>query len=255
VVVTSKNDTGAEHGTDRDWWIVAGMAVAATSAALARFTGLRGLAELTGWPDRLAWLLPVTVDAYAMTATRVWLTSSSRSPAARRFARANATGAIAASVAGNTFYHAVQTGLLDVTWPMIVTVGAVPAVVLGLTAHLHAIRSRPNSPGRVPASADPGPEAVPSPDSDDARPRSQSRPPRRPRRPRYRSDEALFAAALEADARHRTERGKQISRDALRTELRIGGPRASDLHRRLIAHLDTTDPFPVPDREENSTPR
>src|SRR5438034_1193191 len=49
---------------------MAGMAVAAASAATASFTGLRGLALVAGWPDRIAWLLPVTIDAYAMTSAR-----------------------------------------------------------------------------------------------------------------------------------------------------------------------------------------
>ena len=70
---------------ERDWWVIAGMTVAATSAAVASFTGLEGLAALAGWPSRLAWLLPVTVDAYAMTSARVWLATSrpSRSPRRR----------------------------------------------------------------------------------------------------------------------------------------------------------------------------
>lgn len=49
----------------RDGWVVAGMAVAAASSAIASFAGLRGLAEVAGWPARLAWLLPITIDAYA----------------------------------------------------------------------------------------------------------------------------------------------------------------------------------------------
>jgi hypothetical protein len=55
---------------------MAGMATAAVSAAVASFAGLRGLAMVAGWPDGLAWLLPVTIDAYAMTSARVWLTDS-----------------------------------------------------------------------------------------------------------------------------------------------------------------------------------
>jgi hypothetical protein len=67
--------TTAAAGTapPRDWWVIAGMATAAASAAVASFAGLRGLAGAAGWPDRLAWLLPVTIDAYAMTSARVWL--------------------------------------------------------------------------------------------------------------------------------------------------------------------------------------
>jgi len=45
---------------------------------------------MAGWPGALAMLLPLTIDAYAATATRVWLAASTRSARARRFARANA---------------------------------------------------------------------------------------------------------------------------------------------------------------------
>ena len=92
----------------RDWWVITGMAVAATSAAVASFSGLQDLASLAGWPPDLGWLLPITVDAYA------------------------------ASITSNAIYHPVHAGLLSVTWPIIVVVGAVPAAVLGLTAHLPA---------------------------------------------------------------------------------------------------------------------
>src|SRR5918992_2959411 len=134
--------TAGQADDGRDGWVMAGMLIAAASAAVASFTGLRGLALIAGWPDRLAWLLPLTVDAYAMTSARVWLAASTHSVAARRFARANALGAIAASIAGNAAYHAVGAGLLSVSWPIVVVVGAVPAAVLGLTAHLHALSGR-----------------------------------------------------------------------------------------------------------------
>ena len=130
---------------DRDWWVTIGMTIAAASAAVASFSGLQGLAFIAGWPTRLAWLLPVTLDAYAMTSARVWLAATTPSAGARRFARANAIGAIAASTAGNATYHAARTGLLSVSWPIVVLVGAVPAAVLGLTAHLHALRGRTES--------------------------------------------------------------------------------------------------------------
>ena len=91
------------------------------SAAVASFSGLQGLAHIAGWPVRLAWLLPVTLDAYAMTSARVWLAASTRSAAARRFARANAIGAIAASIAGNATYHAAR---LEATFSQIEDIAA-----------------------------------------------------------------------------------------------------------------------------------
>jgi Protein of unknown function (DUF2637) len=222
---------------DRDWWVVLGMTTAAASAAVASFSGLRGLAQTAGWPPRLAWLLPITIDAYAMTSARVWLATTTRSGSARRFARANALGAIAASTAGNAAYHAIGAGLLAVTWPIVVLVGAVPATVLGLTAHLHALRGR-TAPAR-PAEADP--ESRPEnptenrTEADAGSPHRRRTGASRPRRPRHRTEADLLAAARAADTRHRAEHGRPITRDALRTALRVSGSRATELRRQLAA--------------------
>lgn len=233
---------------DRDWWVLVGMTIAAASAAVASFSGLRGLAEAAGWPPHMAWLLPVTIDAYAMTSARVWLASSTGSPGARRFARANALGAIAASTAGNAAYHAIAAGLLTATWPIIVLVGAVPATVLGLTAHLHALRGRTDPPRRggdgpedgTESGTGDGPESRPH-----TRPQTRSR-----RRPRYRTEDELLTAARAANARYReANAGRPITRDALRAALRISGPRATELRRTLAAEATPQ----VPEREENTT--
>lgn len=311
--------------TERDLWSMSGMTIAATSAAVASFSGLRGLASAAGWPEHLAWLLPVTVDAYAMTATRLWLAGRTRHRRARRFAAANALGAIAGSVAGNAIYHALSTGLLAVTWPIVVSVGAVPAAVLGLIAHLHALHTgiepadvtapellRGPEPdplpdpeatgpdwGNIPSSrsedrpeSDPGDGGESGPgdgpetrsevlsqsrtesgpesgteDRPEARTedRSESRTEdrrrtgptsgtRRPsrKRPRYRTDADLMDAARAADQRHRDRHGRPITRDALRAALRISGPRATELRRRLAASAPAV---PVPDAKEVANQR
>jgi uncharacterized protein DUF2637 len=234
--MTPPNETATAKATpDRDWWVMAGMAVAAASAALASFSGLRGIAMIAGWPDRLAWLLPLTIDAHAMTSARVWLAASTLAPAAKRFARANALGAIAASIAGNAAYHAIGAGLLRASWPIVVTVGAVPAAVLGLTAHLHALRSRiePDSPpvGRTPPGTQdrtrPNPRRGPG--SDSVRPPAR----RGSKRPRPRTEDELMTAARIADNRYQDAHGRPITRDALRKALRISGARATELRRTL----------------------
>jgi hypothetical protein len=205
-----------------------GMAVAAASAAIASFTGLRGLAQVAGWPDRLAWLLPVTIDAYAMTSARVWLTGMSPTGRAWRLARANAIGAIATSIVGNAGYHLVSAGLLTISWPIVVLVGAVPAAVLGLTAHLHALRTVTGSASD---------RELADPERPEVRPESRTR--TRPRRSRPRTDDGLMKAAREADARYRaTHNGRPITRDALRSALRIAGPKATEIRRRLAAETN-----------------
>jgi hypothetical protein len=241
---------------ERDLWAVSGMAIAATSAAVASFSGLRGLASVAGWPEHLSWLLPVTVDAYAMTSTRLWLAGRTKRRGARRFAAANAFGAIASSVAGNAVYHAVSTGLIAVSWPIVVSVGAVPAAVLGLITHLHALHSGPEptdvpelEPGLAPESRN---EDGPSPNDEDRTelwsqrpdPGSELRahsPPRK--RPRYRTEADLMNAARTADRRHREKYGRPITRDALRVALKISGPRATELRRSLAGTTPAARPL------------
>ena len=209
------------------------MAIAAASSAFASFAGLRGVAVVAGWPARLAWLLPITIDAYAMTSARVWLASTPASSRARRFARANAIGAIATSIVGNAGYHLVASGLLTISWPIIVLVGAVPAAVLGLTAHLHALRAAPIEEASVSA--------------DDAD-RTESRTGAGTRPAVTRSGAELLKAAREADTQYRAaHRGRPITRDALREALHIAGPKATELRRRLAAEsTDRKEAQPTP---------
>jgi hypothetical protein len=243
---------------------MAGMAVAAASAAVASFTGLRGLALVAGWPDRLAWLLPVTIDAYAMTSARVWLAGTSHTRRARRFAQANAIGAIATSIVGNAAYHAVSVRLLIVSWPIVVVVGAVPAAVLGLTAHLHALRTIERGRPGPDANKD-GAESEQESGTEDGTQyrtesgtehRSETRTRSRTRkRVKSRTEDELMTAARAADAKYRAAHdGRPITRDELRTALRIAGPKATELRRRLVAESTEAQPTEAqteaPDRKE-----
>jgi hypothetical protein len=231
------SDTTNATSPPRDLWVMAGMLIAAASAAVASFTGLRGLALITGWPARLAWLLPVTLDAYAMTSARVWLASTTRARRARRFARANAIGAIAASIAGNATYHSVTVGLMHITPPIVVLVGAVPAAVLGFTAHLHALRTLVE------------PEDVREDESEDEAGSADERPKARTRskpkrRPRPRTEDELRTSAREANEAYRdAHHGRSITRDELRAVLKISGTKATELRRWLTTQ--PTDPKEV----------
>ncbi|MFB8777149.1 DUF2637 domain-containing protein [Streptomyces broussonetiae] len=201
---------------ERDWWVVAGMTVTALSAAVSSFSGLRALASATGWPDALAWLLPLTVDAYAMTATRVWLSDWTGSDRARRFARWNAVMAIALSLVGNGIWHLVASAVLTVTWPIVILVGAVPPAILGLLSHLAVLR------GQI----DDGQPTCASPEQMLAGTADASTEPD----PKPKEGAGLLSAAQAADASHRAEHnGKPITRDALRKTLRISTKRATEL--------------------------
>ncbi len=150
----------------RDRGTYGGMLAVAVAAAVLSFSALSGLAELAGVTAglplpaggrfRLAWLLPIAVDAYAVTATRVWLRTAGTART-RAYARRNAVGAIGLSVAGNAAYHALTAAgvasLADVRagWAVVVAVSAVPPVLLGLVGHLHALVSDDHGSAIAPA--------------------------------------------------------------------------------------------------------
>jgi len=120
--------------------------VAGIAAAVASYAALYELARRTGWPSYTAWLYPLTIDAYAVAALRVWLSRGTRNTEARRRARRGAVGAIVASVAGNAALHAAFAHVYVITWPVVVAVAATPPIVLGLVSHLFALRALPAEP-------------------------------------------------------------------------------------------------------------
>ncbi|MEU9685345.1 DUF2637 domain-containing protein [Amycolatopsis japonica] len=189
------------------------MTVTALSAAVSSFSGLQSLAAATGWPAVLAPLLPLTVDAYAMTSTRVWLSNRTRSAEARRFARWNAVVAIALSLVGNGVWHLVAARTIDLGWPIVVCVGAVPPAVLGLLSHLAVLRGQDGE--------------------DDMSSRRPDEDEHQNDRTAVDEDNLLLAAARAADAAHRTEHGKAITRDELRRVLHVSTERASVILRKL----------------------
>ncbi|MYX25800.1 DUF2637 domain-containing protein [Streptomyces sp. SID8381] len=195
----------------RDWWVIAGMAVTACAAAVSSFSGLRSLAAATGWPETLSPLLPFTIDAYAMTATRVWLSNATGSLAARRFARWNAIGAIGLSLVGNAAWHLIAAKVLTVTWPIVVVVGAVPPAVLGLLSHLAVLHGQD----------DEDEAALPSTELDEHQDAADA------------GGDELLEAARAADEAHRAEHGKPITRDELRKALHVSTGRASELLRNI----------------------
>jgi Protein of unknown function (DUF2637) len=133
----------ARPETARDPVMVVTTWVAGIAAAVASFAALYQLARHTGWPDYTAWLYPLTIDAYAVSALRVWLSRGTRNTEARRRARRCAVGAIVASVAGNAALHAAVAHVYVITWPVVVAVAATPPIVLGLVSHLFALRALP----------------------------------------------------------------------------------------------------------------
>lgn len=213
--------SGSAVAVPRDWWLLAGLAISASAATVSSFSGLRGLALAAGWGSAMSALLPLTVDAYAVAATRVWLGGTHTSPHVRRFARWNAVGAISLSLAGNAVDHALSAGLLRMSWLVVVIVGAVPPAVLGVLTHLASLRQRDGL-----RSQESGPSPAQAGESGT----------------RSRTTEELLTAAQQADAAHWQTHGKPITRDTLRRELRISGKRASELRRQLQAEREQEPP-------------
>jgi hypothetical protein len=148
------------------------------------------------------------------------------------------------SLAGNAVFHLIAANLLQVTWVVVLGVGAVPPVVLGLVSHLAVLRTESDLavPTETSTVLSPVLSTVPEPPNSptvqekavvSARPRTA---PRRKAITAYNArTEDLLPMARTADAAYRQAHGKGITRDQLRLTLRIGGERATALLRQLKA--------------------
>jgi len=127
------------------------MLVVAVAAAWISFSALTGLARMAHiWPP---YLLPVAIDAYAVTSTRIWLTGTGP---ARAWARLNSFAAIGISIAGNAAYHGLASaGITRLPWQLAAGVAAVAPLTLWLVAHLHSLLTRKQLPAPVPVPAVP----------------------------------------------------------------------------------------------------
>lgn len=122
------------------------LVVVAVAAAVLSFAVLRDLALVCGFAPRLAWLLPVVVDAGAAAGSLVWLGAFTQDRA-RRFARALALALLALSVAANALGHGMAAFGLAPPWWVVVLVSAVAPAVLGAVVHLAVLVGRPDPIG------------------------------------------------------------------------------------------------------------
>lgn len=121
-------------------WLL--LAVVACAAAVLSFSALRDLATLCGFSTRLAWLLPVVIDAGAAAGCLIWL---SEHDGGRQFARCLTWLLLASSVAGNAVEHGLTAYGLRPAWWLVVLVSAVAPAVLGAVVHLAVLVGRPGS--------------------------------------------------------------------------------------------------------------
>jgi hypothetical protein len=126
-------------------WLFALLAVVAAAAAVLSFAALRDLARQCGFDPRLAWLLPVVVDAGAAAGSLVWL-GSEATDSARRFARSLALGLLVLSVVANALGHVLEAYRLEPAWWVVVAVSGVAPAVLGAVVHLAVLVGRERAP-------------------------------------------------------------------------------------------------------------
>ena len=124
---------------DRDLWSWAGIWLVGGVAAVWSFSALSDLAVLVGYAEtiptpwitvRIAWGLPISLDALAVVATRIWLRNTAQAVAVF-YARRVAWAAIVASTAGNAYNGWLTGGRIDT-----VIVGMVPSVALAVLVHM-----------------------------------------------------------------------------------------------------------------------
>lgn len=138
----------------RDWVLIVAVVLVAASTVIASFTAQSGLGELAGWSAvvsvsrvdlHLSWLLPLTVDAYGVAATRIATNKRAYSAEVRRQAFGHALAAVAVSVVANAVYHLIEAHVIvlgSAAWLLVVAVSIVPPVALGGLAHLLSVAAR-----------------------------------------------------------------------------------------------------------------
>ncbi|MFI6788607.1 hypothetical protein ACIBG4_14885 [Nonomuraea sp. NPDC050383] len=138
----------------RDWILIISVVLVAASTVIASFTAQAGLGDLAGWTAsagafgvelRLSWLLPLTVDAYGVAATRIATNKLAYSAEVRRHAFGHALAAVAVSVVANAVYHLIEAHVIvlgGAAWLLVVAVSIVPPVALGGLAHLLSVAAR-----------------------------------------------------------------------------------------------------------------
>ncbi|HEY9415785.1 MAG TPA: hypothetical protein VIQ30_13560 [Pseudonocardia sp.] len=132
--------------TPRPW----PLAFIGLAAAVAVWSGWVGLGEMagfgpvnllpgigTGWTINSAVVLPLSVEAYAAYALRVWLATSRHSHRTITFASRSTITSLVVGGAAQVVYHLLSaSGYTKAPWPVTMLVSLVPVLVLGLASAL-----------------------------------------------------------------------------------------------------------------------
>lgn len=117
------------------WIVWLGLAVVLAAAAVLSFEALQSLALAVGIGERVAWLLPVAIDAGAAVSCAVWLGGRSPEDAAR-YAGRMTWSLLGTTVAGNAAQLGMAAAAIVPPWWVATIVGAIPPAVVGSTVHL-----------------------------------------------------------------------------------------------------------------------
>jgi hypothetical protein len=120
------------------------------AAAVSVWSGWVGLGQLAGfgvihplpgiWDSlriNTAVVLPLSVEAYAAYALRVWLGTTTKNQRAQNFAKWSAIASMVIGAAAQIAYHLMEAaGYTQAPWPVVTLVATVPVIVLGLASAL-----------------------------------------------------------------------------------------------------------------------
>lgn len=120
------------------------------AAAVAVWSGWVGLGQLAGfgiihplpgiWDGlriNTAVVLPLSVEAYAAYALRIWLGTASQHRRTLRFAKHSAITSMVIGAIAQVAYHLMSAaGYTHAPWPIVTLVAIVPVIVLGLASAL-----------------------------------------------------------------------------------------------------------------------
>lgn len=161
----SKTAQTTQTSPAADRWTRAGLVCVITAGATLGFAAWTGLGELVGitetaklpglgWTLRLAWLLQIAIEGYALIAIRIWWVDQTASPKTKVYAAQQAVAAVVAGFLGQSLYHlARQCTWTDGQWwwVAVVLVTGSPAVMIALSIDLLVRLQRDRQTGSVQA--------------------------------------------------------------------------------------------------------
>lgn len=137
---------GRKSWRDKPWPLF----IIGLAAAVAVWSGWVGLGQMAGfgvisplpgiWDNfhlNTAVVLPLSVEAYAAYALRVWIGTTTHNTRALRFAKYSAITSMAIGAIAQVAYHLMAAaGYQHAPWPVVMLVAIVPVIVLGLASAL-----------------------------------------------------------------------------------------------------------------------